>query len=964
MNEIMFRQPVAGVSRNPMLGLRSSDMQLVPVGVSFMSLAEKVEAEGLLICIVNGTCLSRLTREQDEHVQAVKDAGGNHEELFRAYSLHALNWRQCLTEPNDVIEWHDRPLGREGIRVLLQVALLLAIIIPGGQVFVPYLAAANFAYNLLVPPRQPEVAGQAGSVFSTSLAGNAARLDQAIWRNCGRVKITPPFAAQPYYEYLPPDPAAPTVDNDQYYYALFCIGYGNHEVEKALIGKTSIHHFEDVVTAQYLAPGVQPSTVLANVVTSDEVTNSELEDYRYVGGFAASRPGDLVDAIGIDVSAGQGLYSTSGNRTAEWQVEIREINDFGAPIGDWTLIAVESRTANTTTPQRWSSRYELSTPMRCEVRVARTDTKSTVPEAVDGIQWIGLRAYLNKPAPLNEHCAHYEVVMRASEQLSAFNQRDFSMIVRAFVRTWNPITGWGATSGDANESFTRNAAWWLADLWTNPIWGEGIDEDRVDLQGLYDWSLTLDARQDRFDYCFSSSKESWEAAQLIAGSGRARVFRRNGIYTLARDEFEDLPITAFSTRNTQPKSIVVHTKLPSFDQPNGVIVEYQSNITWDLASIECPCPGYSVANTDDPRFDPLLPPMDRPFYIKLEGVTGATHAEREGLYQAADMMLRTSTASTKVEMEGTIVAFMDPVRLQPPMRGYGQTGDVAFWDENTLIMGLTEQPDFSGSQPYLTLIRDEGTLTTPVLVTPGPTVWDITLPDLPDFDITFDEAHRERTRFLLGHLTEGDELVKITSIADGGKSDEGSQLFDIEAVIDVTEVHEADNHLLPGPGDIQDPIDDGLDYSDEAGGLILLRLTNREIQLVVSDQMSTVHATFRLLTTGQAQSEVRAEISGVNNVLVTTNLSAEWTTQPLEPGLSANYDVYVSQVGADPASMSGTFDTWLNLGTAREWSANALPDFQTVAYMTVKLRRAGSTLVQTQRAITLNAWSQALSGGP
>ncbi len=909
--------PSVAVCRNPLEGLKPADRLSVQLGTRIKDLEPAPNHGGLIVCRFNGAWL---LREQ---------------------------WDITLLV-GDQLEWYEYPQGREGLRLLLQVALIASLFIPAAAFLTPYLAAANFAYNVLVPPRGPTLPGQlapASGVFSTSLAGNAARLDQPIWRNMGRVKITPPFASQPYTEFLPSDLSNPTVDTDQFYYAIFALGVGEHDVEKAFIGKTPIEHFSDVLVAQYLGRGVQPTSARANVVTSDEVsTTIDLPEGRYSAAYTASRPGDTVLRIGIDIAASQGLGIGTDPLTAEWQVEAREVDDFGRPVGSWQVIGTESRTAATNTPQRWTNTYTLAAPIRPEVRVVRTNLKNTDPNARDGIQWIGMRAYLEKEATLNPDCSHFEVVMRASEQLSNFSQRDFSMIVRALVRTWHPDYGWLA------ESFTRNAMWWLADLWTNSIWGEGLPDERIDLQGLFDISLILDARQDRFDYSLTESRDSWDVAQLIAHSGRCRAFRKGGVYTVARDELVDVPVTAFSSRNTEPKSMVVHTSLPRREQPDGIVVEFQWNKTWDIATAECPCPGFSATDPASPFFDTDLPEMENPVYISLDGITGIFHATREGIYQAASMALRTATVSAKVEMEGVIVSFMDPVRWQPQIRGYGQTGDVAFWDSATLIMGLTEPVDFSGEQPYLTIQRDDGSLTDPVPVLPGPTVYDVVLPEAPDFDGLQDailNGERERPKYLLGSPTSGDEMVKISSISDGGKNGD-AQLYDIEAVIDDDRVHLADNSLLPGPGELQDPIDDGTDYDDGDGTIAIARMTDHYSEFTFLPFLYptiSYAGTFTLTNTGAFN--WATSLNGAS--YGSGSYAHEWMAFPAEPAQIAEFEVFASLDGGSieflyPGAITGTFGSWLPMTADHTWGIDGATVAleQADANITLSIRRIAS----------------------
>lgn len=950
------RPPAMRVSRNPLAPPEA--MQAVPVGRTIFSL--QPEATGLLVCVLNGSPLPRLTARQIKtwERKLAKDPEDAGKYMAKA-AKRALNWKHVKTRQGDVIEWRDEPQSKGVIQALTVVAAIIyGIYTQDWAGAFRYASLALAVENILIPPTvanlQPE--DPAKDVFSTSLNGNQARLDQPIWRNFGRVKITPPFAAFPYYEYVDLD--GDNLDNDQFYYAVFAVGIGDHELESVLIGRTPIGHFQDVQVATYLPPGTLPSRAQCNVVTSTEVsTPLEMDSGVYVGGYAACQPQRRAGAIGIDVLCPQGLGKNGSSLTVSFQVEVRDINDFGTPLSAWRVVGNETHTANTNTPQRWSSKYQIGTVLispfdgamsivagtgtRVEVRVVRTDLKDTDSAARHSLQWIGLRCYLDETATLDPDTAHYEVVMRASKQLGQNSQRDFSMIVWPLVRTWAPITT-GSPSGWGPPVRTRNPAWALADLWTSTVWGEGLADSRIDLQGLYDWSVTCDERQDHFDFSFATSMNAWDAGQLIARAGRARVFRRYGIKTLARDEWQELPMTALTPRNTIADSMVINEKLPNRDTPDGIVAQYKNYITWDDAFIECPCPGYTVTDHTDSRYDASLPSMSNPVYKVYAGITGPTHAEREGLYDAADMMLRNRTVSATTDMMGVVTSYMMPVLFQPDVAGYGQSGDVAFWDATTLVMGLTEKPDFGTSgSTYLTLMRDDGTLTTAVLVTPGPTEWDVTLPAAPDFDLVLDDGTRERPKFMLGDI---DLLIKVSAITDGGKGDAadgevGAQLYNVSGVVDDVRVHTADQHLLPGPGDVQDPIVTGAD--DGGGGtLALVTLASHSYTSGSSTGGGGSGVTFNLNNNGTASAEAD---------LVTYALTGEWMLVPVEVSQAAEYEVYASVYSGVEPYVSGVLNTWLSLDTSRSWSS-AGPDRTTVE-LRLQIRRIDTGIVQADKTI-------------
>lgn len=920
----MNLQPVSGFAPVPLQQIKPTDMVPVPVGVPISSLAPK--NAGILVCRVNGEWLLR------------------------------ESW-ESLTQPGDVIEWHDVPQDRDTLRGVLQIAVAIAGSSIGGIPGFLFALAASTAVNILLPPSVPEAIPRpqaTGDAFSTSVVGNEARLDQPIWKICGQREVTPPYACQPYFEYRtrPGDSDAdPDLDNDQYFLALFAVGIGNHDVV-AKIGNTPITRFADVVRATYLPPGTLPTEVLANVTTAVEVSSATLESGRFVGGFAACAARRTCTAIGIDVSAVRGLGKTAA-LTVTWRVEYREINDFGQVLGAWTTLANETRTAFTATPQRWSEKYTLPSPARVEVRVVRTDVQDTDPSALHEIAWIGLRAYLAEPARLNPDTAHFELVMRASSQLSQSASRDLRLICQAYCRTLAADLTWNA------EVHTRNWVWWVLDLLTSSAWGMDKPDSRIDLQSFYDLALQADARQDRFDYVFDSTLNGWDAAQLIARAGRSRIFRRNGLISIARDEFVDAPVTAFTPRNCQP-GISISERLRSRNAPDGIIVEYQDHRTNEWTEIPCPMPGVELSD------------MANPVHKRLEGIVGAKHAEREGLYEAADLAYRTRVASFTTEMQGMLPAYMSPVAVVPDQVGYAQSGDVVEYDSGSLVMGLSEVPDWDAGDLYITFIKDDGLLTDPQRVTPGPTPYDVTLSSAPSFTLVLDDGTRERPKFLLGPLLGSRELVKVQNIADGGDAD-GAQLFAITGVIDDERVHLADNALLPGPGEIQDPVglpDDSGGVDTGGGTLVVPRILDAECYDITDSTVGP--ATLRCSVTFGATGLL--SFATLNSSLfLPPPPVGQWNLYgEIEPSLAALYEVRATELtsvdGGSPITFTGTIGSWESLGTVRTWEletgyVDPSTDRTAIRILFFEIRETATGLVQDSATITLSTFIDAPTGG-
>jgi hypothetical protein len=964
----MIRGPVMGISRNPIEGVRYT-VQVEP-GRTLLELAPK--PEGLMLCILNGQVVSRLTDAQ-------RRAARLDPTLLPALAHRADNWATIRVDGVDVLVWQDNlPQNREVVRVALQVvSIIISYYFPAAA---PWLAALNVAFNVLVPPKSPKQPDPADSIYSSSLSGNVPRLNDPIPKVCGRVKFNPVFACLPYQRFEASDPLHPDHNRDAYSHSLFCIGIDDTVIEKALIAKTSINHFQDITVNDPLAPGVQPSVVKANTVTATEVSSSELDskevddvfEARYVGGFSVCRPGDRVVALSIDVGADQGLGKTaadgdSESRGAEWQIEQRAIDDYGRPVSEWEIVATEHKIDDTNTPQRWTTDYTEVAPIRAEVRVVRIDLKGHTANIRDGIQWIGLRGELEREAPLSAAAQHYEVVMRGSDQLSQQSARDFAVIARALLRTWTEADGWSATREES-----RNPGWWALDLLreakfdeVGPRWGLNEPDSRIDIASYAAFAETCRLRQDNFDFLFNDRLEGWDALVMICRAGRARPFRRNGVISVARDELVEACVRAFTPRNTIEGTLQIEVALPRREQPDGVIAQFLSNVTWVVESIECPCPGYAPSGqwgTLSPLsdYDSGLPEMENPIVIFYAGITGRTHAEREGIYDAADMVYRRTRASCDVEMEGAVVAFMDPCLLLPEYPGYGQSGDVAFWDEDTLTMTLSEPVDWTAGTLYLTLRKDDGSLTDAVEVSPGATANEVILPAAPDFDLILDAADRERPTFLLGHPVTGQEVAKVVNRASAGKSDEGAQLFTLSFVIDDDRVHTADNHLLPGPGDIQDPVDDGTDYDDSGGGLaVLVRM--RDVGVLggniglPDDTHRGGLARFILRNDGHAA--YYAELDADGSPTEADDFPGMWLNATVDPLVAATYEVYMEVMpGSEPYVAAGAL---LTADYQWDWSADDAVSIalfgpeSILATLRLKIRKIGTTLILSTSKVYL-----------
>lgn len=803
--------------------------------------------------------------------------------------------------------------------------------------------AAVALVNALVPAETGNNAigsQAAGNSYSANLAGNQAKIEQPIPVLYGRNKTFPDFAAEPYSTY--------DENDDQYYHALLCLGQGDYTIESWLIDDTNITNFSEVSRA-VLPPGTLPTLVSGLITVATEVTGNSITEGRYIGPFVGCKPKTKVNRLGIDVSFSRGLAAydaagVPGNKTVTWRVEYRAVDDFGAGLTLWTVVANESLTAAQTKPLRRSYEYEMPAPpgytgplpysCRPQVRLVRTNPFDDNSRVANSIEWIGLRCYIDAPLLLCPTATYLEIKMRATEQLSGLTQRRIAVISRRKLRQWTG-SAWTAPAE------TRSAAWALADKWTNAAYGDKYPEDRCDLDGLHVWAATLAARQDRFDGVFDQTYDSAQADQMIAQSGRAMVFRRNGVMTISRDEVKDMPVTGYSARNMLPNSLSISYAFAHESTPDGVIVEYWDNRVWDWREILCPAPT-------------VVTPV-RPVRMRLFGVTGKTHAEREGIYQAANSYYRRKFPTFSTELEGMLPAFGSAVVFSPNLKGWGVGGDLVDYDYSLREVKMSEPGQWvTGGSHYLTLFGRGGRPDTPQLVTRGQSDYHALLPFEPTFTLSLSQADEERTRYVFSAGAPHPSILRVLSIRNSA-GDDGVRSFVISGVTEDNRVHLADNALLPTDGVIQDDVDNAGD-DGSGSGLAVVPYIEDGVFGATAPAGGTSSVEIQLQSDGKTEI-----IYEVNGSLGYEYPVGQWLLDAPRP--TADTGLFESRATLLSGLSTGVFDTWQLQSTDRVWKVSAVGEGALgVATIRFELRDVLTGTIQASAVVTISA-AVADSGG-
>lgn len=636
----------------------------------------------------------------------------------------------------------------------------------------------NALLSALIPTAAPGsniFSGGGGSIpessptYSLSSQGNAARLGGSIPCQYGRHQIYPDLISRggwTYYE-----------GNEQYLCQAHCLGLGEYDVEEIRINKTAIENFAEV-TYEVYGPGETVTLFDVNVATAMEVSGQELfgpneleaGESGYVGPFIANAVDTIAHTIGIDIVISTGLYyaNNSGglsNRTVEWEVEAREIDEFGDPVGAgaWVVLGSESITDATTTPIRRTYNYTLATPGRYEVRLIRINDADTSSRVGDTLTWSQLKAFVSGPDSYGE-VSTLLVRMRATNNLSSQASRQINVIQTRKLPIWDAGTGaWSVPVA------TRSIVWALCDV-ARAQYGARLDDSRLPLAEMVALDATLAARGDTFDGIFDTKTTVWDALTKIARCGRAVPILRGGILRVFRDAPADVPVALFNARNIIKGSFSVAYIMPSEDTADAVEIGFYNQRTWKADTVTVALPDSAE---ESPASDTLF------------GATAAEHATREGEYLVACNRYRRVFPTFRTELDGMIPTYGDLIAVAHPMPRWSQGGEVVEWDPDTEVLTLSEPVRWvEGENHYIGLTKRDGSVVGPYLVEPGATAAQVHL--LESIDITpYTGTQAERTRYSFGLVATWTRLCRVRALRPRSQGEQ----VEITAVVEDNRVH-------------------------------------------------------------------------------------------------------------------------------------------------------------------------------
>lgn len=415
-------------------------------------------------------------------------------------------------------------------------------------------------------------------------------------------------------------------------------------------------------------PGFETASYANAVIVLD---TSGLEG-DWSGPFYACPEGEVTSTIEWDIFAPQGLATVeddgdlrSRNRTV--QLQWREEGDLM-----WNTVS-EGVGGRTRDQLGWTFTVNLPSAIRPQVRVRRTSAESTSTQAMDRLEWYGLRTRLPTVSSYPE-VTTMAITIEGSDTIASRSENQINLVP---VRKLPPVSG-----GDENQtrSIARAAAYVARSL--------GYDDDQIDVDEFERYEDIWLARGDTFDYVFSDTTAK-RAIDTILRAGFAEMTIDNGLITPVRDEPRTQLEEGYSPENmTAPLRRNFTAKQP--EEADGVEVEFTKAGTWTEETVKCYLPG-------DQGFK-----LDK---IKLEGVTDETRAWRIGMRRRRAQRYRRWAYNFETELDALNSSYMSYVPLLDDIPGYGKVAILVGIEEDRIT--VSEPLEWKDGETHVVAYRDE-----------------------------------------------------------------------------------------------------------------------------------------------------------------------------------------------------------------------------------------------------------------
>lgn len=379
--------------------------------------------------------------------------------------------------------------------------------------------------------------------------------------------------------------------------------------------------------------------------------------------------------------------------------------------------------------------YQIQLPSslpNLEIRIRRIGAEDTGLEALDRIEWYGLKTLL--PAPSSyAGVTTIALTLAGSDKISNKSENQINMIVNRRLNGQN----------------TRSIAQWIRYVCSTVGYSpQDINEDELGpLEAL--WT----ARGDFFDLPFAGQTTVKEVLQTALRAGFAEFTIDRGQIRPVRDQPRTTFEHMYSAQNmTEPLKRYFTAFDP--DDFDGVDVEYTSSTTWEQETVQCRLPGDQGVKVEK---------------IRLDGVTSRTRAWRIGMRQRRIQQFRRKTFNFSTEWDALNSRYMSFCAVADDVPGYGQSALVAAFKQvaGGYVIESTEPLKFEqGKTHVLALRRPDGTLAGPYPATQI-SEYETQISGVLDF-VPITRGAVEPTHLIFGTVETWSYPVLVTEISPSG----------------------------------------------------------------------------------------------------------------------------------------------------------------------------------------------------
>lgn len=274
--------------------------------------------------------------------------------------------------------------------------------------------------------------------------------------------------------------------------------------------------------------------------------------------------------------------------------------------------------------------------------------------------------------------ARVAVRIKATGQLNG-SVDELNAVASAMCPVWNGVN-WITEE-------TSNPAWWY--LWFargkldsagNRLYGGGMVDAQIDIDGIKAWAAWCDEKRLTFNYVLDSRRTAADVLQTIARAGRASPTFQRGTLGVVWDA-ADVPETAvFGPFNVKAGTFrIEYVNDGTVDEIVGNFVNAETG--WVLDEVRAKVPGATTTAN--------------PLQLDLDGCTSRDMAGREANLLAAAQVWKRRRISWETDIEGLTCTRGDVVRFSHDLTVWGYSG--------RLVDGSTRLPDEDGGGAILHL---------------------------------------------------------------------------------------------------------------------------------------------------------------------------------------------------------------------------------------------------------------------